>query len=137
MSSGGIWRVSVDDGGKTLVRPFLSSSWVSTRFDAEIEDWSRPQLEKHSREIQSLLGNYFLRVTSRKIVARAATAPHLSLQEIRRKYEGVNDEFSKALVQLMDLQRETPKKVRQEMENLEVAEALQHLIELMRVVCYH
>jgi methionyl-tRNA synthetase len=97
-------------------------------------DWSKSQLEKHSREIQSMLGNYFLRVTSPKLVERAASTPHLSLKKIREHYKGRDDELSTALIQLMDLQRATPNKVRQEIENLEVADALQHLIELMRVV---
>lgn len=99
-----------------------------------IIDWSKPQLEKYSREIQSMLGNYFLRVTSPKLVACAATAPHLSLKNIRKHYAVKDDESSKALIQLMDLQYETPLKVKQEMEKLEIAEALQHLTELMRVV---
>lgn len=84
-----------------------------------------------------MLGNYFLRVTSPKLVERAATAPRLSLQEIRNQYEVKDDELSKALIQLMDLQCKIPERVRQEMENLEVAEALQHLTELMRVVSFH
>lgn len=129
---GGRWRSDVgkplppasQHPGPNLYSPHLKPS-----------DWSKPQLEKHSREIQSMLGNYFLRVTSPKLVARATTAtPHLSLRNIRKRYAVRDDELSKSLIQLMDLQRDTPLKVKQEMENLEIAEALQHLTELMRVV---
>ncbi|KXN88711.1 putative methionine--tRNA ligase, mitochondrial [Leucoagaricus sp. SymC.cos] len=44
-----------------------------------------------------------------------------------------SDVDCKVLIRLMDLQCETPVKVKKEMENLEVAEALQHLTDLMRV----
>lgn len=82
-----------------------------------------------------MLGNYFLRVTSPKLVARAATVPQLSLKNVRKHYAEKDDSLSKGLIQLMDLQHDTPIKVKQEMEKLEIAEALQHLTELMRVVC--
>lgn len=95
-------------------------------------DWSQSQLEKHSYEIQSLLGNYFLRVTSPKLVQRALAAHPLSLDEIQETHEG---QFSKALVQLISLQRETAKRAGEKMQNLEVSEALRHLVELMHVVC--
>ncbi|KAF9445263.1 hypothetical protein P691DRAFT_710598 [Macrolepiota fuliginosa MF-IS2] len=121
---------AISEHGVDIVRWYLAR--VGGRWRADV-DWSKPQLEKHSREIQSMLGNYFLRVTSPKLVARAATAPHLSLKSIKKHYATRDDELSKALNHLLDLQRETPLKVRQEMENLEVAEALQHLTELMRV----
>jgi len=95
-------------------------------------DWSQSQLEKHSHEIQSLLGNYFLRVTSPKLVERALAAHPLSLDEIQETQQG---QFSKALIQLISLQRETAKRVGEKMQNLEVSEALRHLVELMYLVC--
>jgi len=97
-----------------------------------IPDWSQSQLEKHRHEIQSLLGNYFLRVTSPKLVERALAAHPLSLDEIQEAQQG---QFSKALIQLISLQRDTAKKVGEKMQNLEVSEALRHLVELMHLVC--
>jgi methionyl-tRNA synthetase len=40
-----------------------------------VKDWSHEQLQKHSREIQSLIGNFFLRITSPKITALITTDP--------------------------------------------------------------
>lgn len=45
-------------------------------------DWSQAQLTKHSKEIQSLLGNYFLRITSRKIYTSLATSPPLTYRAL-------------------------------------------------------
>lgn len=79
-----------------------------------------------------MLGNYFLRVTSPKLVERALAAHPLSLDEIQETQQG---QFSKALIQLISLQRETAKRVGEKMQNLEVSEALRHLVELMYLVC--
>lgn len=82
-----------------------------------------------------MLGNYFLRATSSKLVERVLAAHPLSLDEILENSQARPDQYSKGLIQLISLQRETPKKVREKMQNLEVAEALRHLIELMHIVC--
>ena len=44
-------------------------------------DWSQEQLQKHSREIISLLGNLFMRATSAKIMKKVAAVkqPDVSL----------------------------------------------------------
>jgi len=115
----------------------LVSSWVYGQLFFKYTypttlDWSQSQLEKHSHEIQSLLGNYFLRVTSPKLIERALAAHPLSLDEIQETQEG---QFSEALVQLISLQRETAKRVGEKMQNLEVSEALRHLVGLMHLVC--
>jgi len=39
-------------------------------------DWSSSQLEKHQKEIQAQLGNYFLRISSPRLAARVASALH-------------------------------------------------------------
>ncbi|KAF8076974.1 tRNA synthetases class I (M)-domain-containing protein [Lyophyllum atratum] len=70
---------AMDEFGVDVIRFYLAR--VGGRFRDDT-DWSREQLEKHDREIQSLLGNLLLRVTSPKISARASTAPPASLQSI-------------------------------------------------------
>ncbi len=125
---GGRWRADVGTSA--------ASTYLNLKSHSPPLDWSKSQLEKHNREIQFMLGNYFLRVTSPKLVERAAAAtPHLSLDDIWNHYAARDDELSKSLIQLMDLQRDTPLKVQQEMKTLEIARALQHLTELMRMVC--
>lgn len=48
-------------------------------------DWSHDQLEKHSREIMSLLGNLYLRITSKKIQKRVEDETRPSLVDIARR----------------------------------------------------
>jgi methionyl-tRNA synthetase len=58
-----------------LVRFFFVLSLLFTVFNLSLlsiaTDWSTPQLTKHKHEIESQLGNYFLRVASPKIFARS------------------------------------------------------------------
>ena len=94
-------------------------------------DWSQDQVEKHHKEIQSLLGNFFLRITSQTIQMRMAGAPHLSLEEIYA------DEASLALIRtLIQATRELPEKVKRYMDALEMADALGAVMELLRLVCF-
>ncbi|KAJ3488505.1 hypothetical protein NLI96_g2773 [Meripilus lineatus] len=59
---------AIDEYGLDVVRYYLAR--VGGRFKDDV-DWSTSQLEKHSKEITSLLGNLYLRITSQKIEARA------------------------------------------------------------------
>ncbi|KAI0355421.1 hypothetical protein OH77DRAFT_1454710 [Trametes cingulata] len=63
---------AIDEFGIDLVRYYLAR--VGGRFKDDV-DWSQEQLQKHSREIISLLGNLYLRATSAKIAKRVASAP--------------------------------------------------------------
>ncbi|KAI0650852.1 tRNA synthetases class I (M)-domain-containing protein [Trametes meyenii] len=63
---------AMDELGVDLVRYYLAR--VGGRFKDDV-DWSQEQLQKHSREIISLLGNLFLRTTSAKIAKRVAAVP--------------------------------------------------------------
>lgn len=99
--------------------PFLTSHPV---------DWSREQLEKHDREIQSLLGNYFLRITSQAIQARMDGVSPVSLQKI---YE---DTASPNHV-LLQATRSLPNKVRRAIDAMEMADALGAIVDVLRLVC--
>ncbi|KAH9854937.1 tRNA synthetases class I (M)-domain-containing protein [Lenzites betulinus] len=63
---------AIDEFGIDLVRYYLAR--VGGRFKDDV-DWSQEQLQKHSREIISLLGNLYLRATSAKIMKRVAPVP--------------------------------------------------------------
>ncbi|KAM5542369.1 hypothetical protein V8D89_003828 [Ganoderma adspersum] len=69
---------AIDEFGIDLVRYYLAR--VGGRFKDDV-DWSQEQLQKHSREIISLLGNLFMRATSAKIMKKVAAAkqPDLTL----------------------------------------------------------
>ncbi|EJF62201.1 hypothetical protein DICSQDRAFT_146480 [Dichomitus squalens LYAD-421 SS1] len=61
---------AIDDFGIDLVRYYLAR--VGGRFQDDV-DWSQKQLQKHSREIISLLGNLFMRATSDKLMGKVST----------------------------------------------------------------
>ncbi|KAI0638599.1 tRNA synthetases class I (M)-domain-containing protein [Trametes polyzona] len=63
---------AIDEFGIDLVRYYLAR--VGGRFKDDV-DWSQEQLQKHSREIISLLGNLYLRATSAKIMKRVSAVP--------------------------------------------------------------
>ncbi|KIM46494.1 hypothetical protein M413DRAFT_64505 [Hebeloma cylindrosporum] len=58
----------MEEWGADVVRFYLIR--VGGRWASDV-DWSTPQLTKHKHEIESQLGNYFLRVASPKIFARS------------------------------------------------------------------
>ncbi|GLB34388.1 putative class-I aminoacyl-tRNA synthetase family protein [Lyophyllum shimeji] len=122
---------AMDEFGVDVVRFYLAR--VGGRFRDDT-DWSREQLEKHDREIQSLLGNLLLRVTSPKIAARASGVQHRSLQSVfaEQKIDGPTNERGRALVSLMEAMVSAPKTVRTQMDDLEVGEALDQVMQLLK-----
>ena len=64
---GGRWASDV--GGSFVL--FFYSFVIILIVNFHCTDWSSPQLTKHKHEIESQLGNYFLRVASPKIFARS------------------------------------------------------------------
>jgi len=72
---------AIDEFGIDIVRYYLAR--VGGRFKDDV-DWSQEQLEKHSREIMSLLGNLYLRITSKKIQQRVESEERSSVIDIAR-----------------------------------------------------
>ncbi|KAI0722508.1 tRNA synthetases class I (M)-domain-containing protein [Earliella scabrosa] len=70
---------AIDEYGIDLVRYYLAR--VGGRFKDDV-DWSQEQLQKHSREIISLLGNLFMRATSKKIMSKVSRAPRTDVKLI-------------------------------------------------------
>ncbi|KAJ3553901.1 hypothetical protein NM688_g3375 [Phlebia brevispora] len=62
---------AIDEFGVDVVRYYLAR--IGGKFKDDV-DWSHSQVEKHAREITSLLGNLYMRITSRKIKQRAEDA---------------------------------------------------------------
>ncbi|KAG5640555.1 hypothetical protein DXG03_008118 [Asterophora parasitica] len=112
---------AMDEFGVDVIRFYLAR--VGGRFRDDT-DWSREQLEKHDREIQSLLGNFLLRATSPKIASRAAGVQPVSLQAIHP---------SPPILALLTATKQLPPKLRSAMESLELGDALGEVIDLLRV----
>ena len=93
------------------------------------QDWSPEQLEKHSDEIRSLLGNFFLRITSRAIQKRVASVPQqlTFAQLLEQSLDGPNGDVLSSLHTLKG-------RVEQCMERFEVGEALDAIVLVLREV---
>lgn len=91
------------------------------------EDWSEDQVDKHIREIQSQLGNYFLRVTSVKLATRAKEASSSSLVTSHSTLHPLNAELTQMVESL-------PHRIQERMDSLEAGEALNEIISVLRMV---
>ncbi|KAG6861487.1 hypothetical protein C0995_015914 [Termitomyces sp. Mi166 len=116
---------AIEEFGVDVVRFYLSR--VGGRFRDDT-DWSRTQLEKHDREIQSQLGNLLMRITSAKIAKRADTVPPVAISCICAELQ---DESP--ILTLLDATKSMPSKVHSLMEQLELGEALDEIMEVLRV----
>ncbi|KAG2046603.1 hypothetical protein BDR06DRAFT_898939 [Suillus hirtellus] len=109
--------------GVDAVRFYMAR--VGGRFRDDV-DWSPEQLEKHADEIRSLLGNFFLRITSRTIQKRVASVPQLTfVQLLDRSLDGPNGDVLSSL-------RSLKGRVEQCMEKFEVGDALDAIILVLR-----
>jgi hypothetical protein len=99
--------------------------------DLVIPDWSQKQLDKHRKEIQSLLGNLFLRITSVTIQTRILGVPAPTLAEIHKdEVEGSPNRL------LLCVLLELPDRFKANMDKLEVSDALAAIINILRLVSY-
>ncbi|KAF8165994.1 tRNA synthetases class I (M)-domain-containing protein [Crassisporium funariophilum] len=88
-------------------------------------DWSEEQLDKHVKEAQSQLGNYFLRITSPKIAARAVKADSTDATHNAGPGHELNTE-------LLAMSRSLPGKVAERMDALEAGEALDEIMQVLK-----
>ncbi|KAI0920762.1 hypothetical protein AcW1_005059 [Taiwanofungus camphoratus] len=107
---------AIDDFGTDVVRYYLAR--VGGRFRDDV-DWSHEQLQKHSKEITSLLGNLYSRITSAKIQARVAGMKRPSVNAI-----GGDD----ALFELLGCTRNLSIGVHSNMQKLQVTDALEKIV---------
>ena len=93
-------------------------------------DWSNEQLENSAAELQSLLGNFYLRITSAVIRRRLPENFHSHLRESLE--QSLNSESLKAVAsRLQDL----ASVVDHHLEELRIAEALKAIIHQLKAVC--
>ncbi|KAH7885449.1 tRNA synthetases class I (M)-domain-containing protein [Phlebopus sp. FC_14] len=134
---------AMDDYGTDIVRFYLAR--VGGRWKTDV-DWSEEQLSKYADEIRNLLGNYFLRITSKALKDRAIKAfpstpdptfRHLFIREFSpdlSEPSAVKDATSmpstnEDFVPYLD---SVGCAVSKHLKNLEVAEALEAIMTLLR-----
>jgi methionyl-tRNA synthetase len=94
-----------------------------------LADWNQEQLEKHSREIQSYLGNFYLRITSTKILSLVAEATPPASTKIL--LESLSLENRALFSRLMTLASD----VQSSLDMLEIGQALQQIMDILIEVC--
>lgn len=94
------------------------------------EDWSSEQLENNAAELQSLLGNFYLRITSAVIRKRLPEDFNSHLQEYLEQSLIIGNlrEVAKPLQHLTSV-------VDHHLNELRVAEALEAIIHQLKAVC--
>ncbi|KZP19418.1 hypothetical protein FIBSPDRAFT_1045598 [Athelia psychrophila] len=110
---------------------------VGGRFKDDV-DWSPVQAEKHLDEIRSLLGNFFLRITSKAIAGKLNTlsdsAPSLaelaSASYLAESGEGEKHTHNREVLASLETLGDT---ARGYLENMEVAEALDAIVARLKL----
>ncbi|KAF9047521.1 tRNA synthetases class I (M)-domain-containing protein [Panaeolus papilionaceus] len=125
---------SMDQWSVDLVRFYLMR--IGGRWRGDV-DWSERQVDNHSQEIQSQLGNYLLRITSKKITKRVeGVEPSDGMDSlspgIQGVFEGVEPAETDYNANLLTLTRALPAKVQTHMDTWEVACALDDIIHVLK-----
>ncbi|KAF9071105.1 tRNA synthetases class I (M)-domain-containing protein [Rhodocollybia butyracea] len=107
---------AIEEFGIDSVRYYLVK--VGGRFQDDV-DWSHEQLAKHDKELQAVLGNLFMRITSPSITARMSGP--IQTEPVGR--------FSL----LMAATRGLPDLVSADMDRMEAANALEKIVDLLRL----
>ncbi|KAK7036436.1 methionyl-tRNA synthetase [Paramarasmius palmivorus] len=117
---------AIEEFGVDSIRFYLAK--VGGRFRDDV-DWSHSQVSKHDKEIQALLGNFFMRITSRKIssLVNEAIASGLNVNDAD---PNVKDTY-RALEQAT---RALPAKVAEKLDTLELADAIDEIVEVLKLV---
>ncbi|KAF7795545.1 hypothetical protein EIP86_006707 [Pleurotus ostreatoroseus] len=110
---------AIDDFGVDVVRYYLAR--IGGRFKDDV-DWSHSQVEKHAREITSLLGNLFMRVTSKKIRQRAEDAGLSGIASVQ------STDRNNSIISLLKIVDALSSGVLHKMGNLLIADALDDII---------
>ncbi|KAJ8092629.1 methionyl-tRNA synthetase [Marasmius tenuissimus] len=118
---------AVEEFGIDSVRYYLAK--VGGRFVDDV-DWSHDQLSKHDKELQSLLGNLFLRVTSPKIRGPAvSTIEESSLNGLLKEPTPEQGRWR----ELISASATMSTKVGNAMEELRMAEALEEIVDVLKL----
>ncbi|KAI0254874.1 tRNA synthetases class I (M)-domain-containing protein [Lactifluus subvellereus] len=115
---------AIEELGADLVRYYLAR--VGGRFKDDI-DWSSEQLENNAAELQSLLGNFYLRITSAAIRRRLPKGPHSHLRQSLQQSLNSEDlrEVANPLQNLASV-------VDNHLKHLRVSEALEAIIQQLK-----
>ena len=94
-------------------------------------DWTKTQFVKHSTELMSLVGNFYSRITAKKMEKHLRSSRIPTIVELQGAFkEGKQIQGSEVLVQLGGLRQ----RVQDHMQNLVVADAIQEIVDVLTLV---
>lgn len=147
MRVGGRWK---DDVGE-----YLDCGWSTPLPKLSFPDWSPAQLDKHHREIQAQLGNYFLRIASPRFSERVALVlqggdatldrcfPEAMKRMLRsgvvdkQRLDSILDEDGRVVdpnIRLLQTVLALPEKVHEHMATFEVGLAIGEITTVLKLV---
>ena len=129
MSFDTIWLASEGGLEMTSVCPTSHLAQIGTYTESVTLDWSDDQLKKHFREIQAFLGNTLLRITSKRIDGNMKGATILTLDDI------LQDKASPH-ASVIEASQALAEKVAGFLGQMEVADAMAQIVDLLRQVSY-
>lgn len=91
-------------------------------------DWSNSEVEKHARKIASLLGNLFMRITSKTLIERAKSAGLSGVAAVR------SQNHNNVIGFLLDRVAVLGPTVQRKMDSLLIAEALEEIVAVLAQV---
>ncbi|KAJ4000009.1 tRNA synthetases class I (M)-domain-containing protein [Lentinula boryana] len=107
---------AIQEFGIDSIRYYLAK--VGGRFQDDV-DWSHVQLAKHDKELQTILGNLFMRITSPAIASRMAPAS--------------SDIHNETFVPLLIASKALPSLVSSHMDRVNVADALEAVVDVLKL----
>ncbi|KAK7470396.1 methionyl-tRNA synthetase [Stygiomarasmius scandens] len=116
---------AMSEFGVDSVRYYLAK--VGGRFRDDV-DWSHSQVSKHDKELQALVGNLFMRVTSATMMSRVKEALHNSDGAAE-----LSEDLRLAFRELSDASAALAGKVKGNLDEMEVADALDSVVDLLRL----
>jgi methionyl-tRNA synthetase len=94
-------------------------------------DWTNTQFVKHSAELMSLVGNFYSRITAKKIEQLLHSSPLPTVIELQEAIkDGKEVQGSEILLRLGGVRQ----RVQGHMQNLVVADAIQEIIDILALV---
>lgn len=115
---------AIDELGADPVRYYLAR--IGGRFKDDV-DWSNEQLENNASELQSLLGNFYLRITSAAIRKRLPE----DFQSCSRETLEQSTDVEK-LIEVVDPLKSLAAVVDNHLEELRIAEALEAIVSQLK-----
>ena len=112
-------------------RPLTRCETTLTMSPDLLVDWSKTQFVKHSAELMSLVGNFYSRITAKKVEKLVRLSPLPTISALEEAIKGGEQVQGSEILARLDGLRQ---KVQGHMQNLIVADAIQEIVDVLALV---